>query len=245
MAAVPPLRVHLRLKHVRYLHGREPPRAKEARRRAQGPSAQVEGERPQGAQVEGERAAVEREHWKGGSAQLSSARAFQASFPFQQVGIAILPISKRARSQRWLPRRARSACVASTSQTPDCAAPDFCFLKKLSGVRKLTTFYLAKNDHRWVIFISLKTISSRPEVEHLRGDFSAVSSAFGCVLFQIVHRCAALVVPSARLLGLENATKMRQRRLAPSAGSGAAKVDLSGVLAENIEDLAAMCPSFS
>ena len=32
----------------------------------------------------------------------------------------------------------------------------FCFLKNLSGVRMLTTFYLAKNDHRWVIFISLK-----------------------------------------------------------------------------------------
>ena len=26
----------------------------------------------------------------------------------------------------------------------------------------LTTFYLAKNDHRWVIVISLKTISCRP-----------------------------------------------------------------------------------
>ena len=36
----------------------------------------------------------------------------------------------------------------------------FCFLKKLSGVRKLTTFYFAKNDHRWVTFISLKTINS-------------------------------------------------------------------------------------
>ena len=34
-----------------------------------------------------------------------------------------------------------------------------CFLKKLSGVRMLTTFYLAKNDHRWVTFISLKTIA--------------------------------------------------------------------------------------
>ena len=27
-----------------------------------------------------------------------------------------------------------------------------CFLKKLSGVRMLTTFYAAKNDHRWVSF---------------------------------------------------------------------------------------------
>ena len=37
-----------------------------------------------------------------------------------------------------------------------------CFLKKLSGVRKLTTFYPAENDHRWVTFISLKTINSEP-----------------------------------------------------------------------------------
>ena len=28
-----------------------------------------------------------------------------------------------------------------------------CFLKKLSGVRMLTTCYLAKNDHRWVTFV--------------------------------------------------------------------------------------------
>ena len=34
----------------------------------------------------------------------------------------------------------------------------FCFLKKLSGVRKLTTFYLTKNYHRWVTFIALKTV---------------------------------------------------------------------------------------
>ena len=33
-------------------------------------------------------------------------------------------------------------------------------LKKLSEVRKLTTFYLSKKDHRWVTFIFLKTINS-------------------------------------------------------------------------------------
>ena len=32
----------------------------------------------------------------------------------------------------------------------------FCFLKNLSEVRMLTTFYLAKNDHQWVSFISLE-----------------------------------------------------------------------------------------
>ena len=36
----------------------------------------------------------------------------------------------------------------------------FCFLNILSGVRRLTRFYLAKNDHRWVIFIFLKTINA-------------------------------------------------------------------------------------
>ena len=35
----------------------------------------------------------------------------------------------------------------------------FCFLKKLIGVRMLTTFYLAKNDRRLVTFITLKTIT--------------------------------------------------------------------------------------
>ena len=28
-----------------------------------------------------------------------------------------------------------------------------CFLKNLSGLRKLTTFYLTKNYHRWVTFL--------------------------------------------------------------------------------------------
>ena len=45
---------------------------------------------------------------------------------------------------------------------------DFWFLKKLSGVRKLTTFYLAKNDHRWVTFISLNTINSGEETRLLK-----------------------------------------------------------------------------
>ena len=37
----------------------------------------------------------------------------------------------------------------------------FCFLKKLSEVRMLTTFYFGKDDHRWVTFISLKTINAQ------------------------------------------------------------------------------------
>ena len=36
--------------------------------------------------------------------------------------------------------------------------PASLLLKKLSGVRMMTTFYLAENDHRWGSFISLKTI---------------------------------------------------------------------------------------
>ena len=43
----------------------------------------------------------------------------------------------------------------------DLEAVHVCFSKKLSGVRMLTTFYLAKNDHRWVTFISLKTIDAQ------------------------------------------------------------------------------------
>ena len=35
----------------------------------------------------------------------------------------------------------------------------FCFLNNLSELRILTTFYFAKHDHRWVNFITLKTIA--------------------------------------------------------------------------------------
>ena len=35
----------------------------------------------------------------------------------------------------------------------------FCFLNNLSELRILTTFYLAKNDHQWVNFISLEVVS--------------------------------------------------------------------------------------
>ena len=41
-------------------------------------------------------------------------------------------------------------------------APFFCFLKNLSELRILTTFYPAKNDHQWVNFISPKTIMLSP-----------------------------------------------------------------------------------
>ena len=51
----------------------------------------------------------------------------------------------------------------------------FCFLKKLSGVRTLTMFCLAKNDHRWVTFIFLKTINSdaRSCPDELPGESTA------------------------------------------------------------------------
>ena len=39
------------------------------------------------------------------------------------------------------------------------AVSGFCFLNKLSELRMLTTFYSAKNDNRWVNYISLKTIT--------------------------------------------------------------------------------------
>lgn len=43
-----------------------------------------------------------------------------------------------------------------------CTDPPSIFaLKILSGMWKLTTFYLTKNDHWWVTFISLKTINIR------------------------------------------------------------------------------------
>ena len=44
----------------------------------------------------------------------------------------------------------------TSTQRISTATHLFCFLNNLSGVRMLTTFYLTKNDHRWVILISLK-----------------------------------------------------------------------------------------
>ena len=35
-----------------------------------------------------------------------------------------------------------------------------CFLKNLSELRMLTTFYVAKNDHQWVDFVSKNTCSA-------------------------------------------------------------------------------------
>ena len=38
-----------------------------------------------------------------------------------------------------------------------------CFLKEvLSGLRILTTLYLAKSEHRWVAFMALKAITGTP-----------------------------------------------------------------------------------
>jgi len=55
------------------------------------------------------------------------------------------------------------ALVALNPEHYDCgpraprAVPFFCFLKNLSGVRVLTTFYFSKNDHRWVKFYLFKS----------------------------------------------------------------------------------------
>ena len=71
----------------------------------------------------------------------------------------------------------RTRRVAKKRRLPKLAfdRPPVLFLlfEKLSGVRKLTTFYLAKNDHRWVTFISLKTMTALGSNKHLcEEDFS-------------------------------------------------------------------------
>ena len=48
----------------------------------------------------------------------------------------------------------------SISTRNPAAAGQKLLFEKLSGVRKFTTFFLTKNDHRCVTFISLKTINS-------------------------------------------------------------------------------------
>ena len=59
----------------------------------------------------------------------------------------------------------------------DLCIVDFCFLKKVSGVRKLTMFYLTKNDHRLVTFISSKTITdTRPQKFEAKRACAAMQS---------------------------------------------------------------------
>ena len=60
----------------------------------------------------------------------------------------------------------------------------FCSLNNLSELRILTTFYFAKNDHQWVIFISLKTIKAAAGLGFVAGPpagglLSSVSLALG------------------------------------------------------------------
>ena len=48
-----------------------------------------------------------------------------------------------------------------TKFLPDHPGGELAILKNLSEVRMLAPFYLAKNDHRWVSSISLKTINAQ------------------------------------------------------------------------------------
>ena len=73
-------------------------------------------------------------------------------------GNGTLPLALRERAARRAPARVR-ASGPSRGEVERCVRRKNCFLKKLIGVRKLTTFYVAKNDHRWVTFISLETIT--------------------------------------------------------------------------------------
>ena len=66
---------------------------------------------------------------------------------------------------------ARAAVVA---QVPS----RFCCLKKLSGVRKLTTFYLAKNGHRWVTFYLARNDQTSRRSESTI-DYTSPASNFG------------------------------------------------------------------
>ena len=61
----------------------------------------------------------------------------------------------------------RADALASDSSTFGRWRPARCrflLLKNLIEVRMLTTFYCAKNDHQWVNYISLKTITCALQV---------------------------------------------------------------------------------
>ena len=46
---------------------------------------------------------------------------------------------------------------------------NFCFLKNLSEVRMLTTFYHTKNDHRWVTFTIVSQLNLPPRPKRGKG----------------------------------------------------------------------------
>ena len=55
-------------------------------------------------------------------------------------------------------RRPTDRPFATAPFGSDQCLSGFLLFENLSEVGMLTTFYLTKNDHRWVIFVSLKTI---------------------------------------------------------------------------------------
>ena len=124
----------------------------------------------------------------------------------------LCPLVSQFLSGKLLCGRKRSTTSRNTAERRAPPAVHFLLFETLSEVRKLTTFYLAKNDHRWVTFISLKTMSvhflsfsifsnkqprqgrSRRCTEFVRGSTSAFGADFArraplcCV--SNVHDCA-------------------------------------------------------
>ena len=93
--------------------------------------------------------------------------------------------------------RSHGPVSCSRMPGPHLRLQKHCFLKKLSEVRKLTTLYFAKNDHRWVIFICLKT--------SLRGDRVTCGGVAGEVQTNLAM---VFTVPSIAVLagGVRNST---------------------------------------
>lgn len=87
------------------------------------------------------------------SVQVDSGQNRRSMISISQISMDLFDIRlKRTRTSEWnAPYLIWSAPIHRR----------FLLLKILSGVRKLTTFYLAKNDHRWVTFIYSKTINIR------------------------------------------------------------------------------------
>ena len=93
----------------------------------------------------------------------------------------------------------------------------FCFLKTLSEVRMLTTFYLAKNDHRWVTFISLNTIKAADR--RLRGLRS-------CLRRPLEHLRQARALPRRLGFGLGLGGGLLGRRLIVAVARGGLRSEL-------------------
>ena len=73
----------------------------------------------------------------------------------------------------------------------------------------MTTFYTAKNDHRWVTFMSLKTINSATILANLRFGLAQPRTRCHQVNFFMIGEFDELVIGTVRaIIGMQNSAEL-------------------------------------